>query len=309
MKEPNLFQLGFEAYIIVVFFHTINTCSDLDNDNFPFSEDCNDNNPNIHPNAPEICNSIDDNCNGLINDGIPTFTFFADNDNDSFGDADVSLDTCSNIPPSGFVANSLDCNDNNPNIHPNAPEICNSIDDNCNGLINDGIPTFTFFADNDNDSFGDADISLDTCSNIPPTGFVTNSLDCNDNNPNIHPNAPEICNSIDDNCNGLINDGIPTFTFFADNDNDSFGDADVSLDTCSNIPPSGFVANSLDCNDNNPNIHPNAPEICNSIDDNCNGLINDGIPTFTFLQIMIMIRLEMPIFHWTLVAIFLQLGL
>ena len=77
----------------------------------------------------KFCNSIDDNCNGLINDGIPTFTFFADNDNDSFGDADVSLDTCSNIPPSGFVANSLDCNDNNPNIHPNAPEICNSIDD------------------------------------------------------------------------------------------------------------------------------------------------------------------------------------
>ena len=69
---------------------------------------------------------------------------------------------------------------------------------------------FTFFADNDNDSFGDADVSLDTCLATVPTGFVTDSTDCNDNNSAIYPGAMEIPdNGIDEDCDGM---DMPTST-------------------------------------------------------------------------------------------------
>jgi hypothetical protein len=65
-----------------------------------------------------------------------------------------------------------------------------------------------------------------------------------------------------------------TTAFFADADGDGFGNAAVSINACS--APSGFVSNSTDCNDANPNIKPGAIEICNGIDDDCNGTIDPG---------------------------------
>ena len=94
----------------------------------------------------------------------------------------------------------------------------------------------------------------------------TLELDCNDDDDSIHPGAIEICNGIDDNCNSDVDEGL-SMTWYIDSDMDGFGDSSVSKDTCA--MPAGFVANMSDCDDTDPNIHPNAVEICDGIDNNC----------------------------------------
>jgi iduronate 2-sulfatase len=127
----------------------------------------------------------------------------------------------------------------------------------------------TYFADEDEDGYGNNSDSIFTCS--PPVGYVNNKSDCDDNNPAIHPGANEILNGIDDNCNGQIDEQQ---TFYADTDNDGFGDPANS--TQSDSAPQGYVINNEDCNDNNAAIHPGALEICDGVDNNCDGQVDEN---------------------------------
>ncbi|HYV94461.1 MAG TPA: MopE-related protein, partial [Chitinophagales bacterium] len=229
--------------------------------------DCNDANAAVHPNATETCNGIDDNCNGTVDEGVKT-TFYADADADTYGNVNSTTLACS--APTGYVSNSTDCNDANAAIHPNATETCNGIDDNCNGQVDEGVKT-TFYADADGDTYGNVNSTTLACS--APAGYVSNSTDCNDGNAAVHPNATETCNGIDDNCNGQVDEGVKT-TFYADADGDTYGNVSSTTLACS--APSGYVSNSTDCNDANAAVHPNATEVCNSIDDNCNGTTDEG---------------------------------
>ncbi|MCC6459622.1 MAG: hypothetical protein IT260_04060 [Saprospiraceae bacterium] len=103
------------------------------------SDDCNDNNAAIHPNATETCNGMDDDCDGLTDDDDPSISgqtlWYADSDDDSFGAPAQTQLACSQ--PFGYVDNGDDCNDNNAAIHPNATETCNGFDDNCDGQTDD----------------------------------------------------------------------------------------------------------------------------------------------------------------------------
>ena len=216
-------------------------------------------------------------CNYLpiatVNDGscILPITYYSDSDSDSFGNLASPLSSCTQ--PLGYVTNSTDCNDNNFAINPNAIEICNTIDDDCDGLINEGFTFLTYYADADADGFGNPSVSLSACS--IPAGYVANNTDCNDTNPLIRPGVAEVCNLIDDNCNGQIDEGLLFVNYYIDTDLDGFG-AGTATNSC--VPLSGnFVTNNLDCDNNNANISPNAIEVCNSIDDNCNNLIDDGL--------------------------------
>jgi len=144
---------------------------------------------NATPGTPtaEVCNGIDDNCNGQVDEGV-LLTFFQDADGDGFGDPARSTQACK--APAGFVADNHDCNDGAAAIHPGAAELCNGVDDNCNGTKDEGF---------DVGSACTAGIGACARSGVNVCAADGSKVVCN-----ATPGTPtaEVCNGIDDNCNG-----------------------------------------------------------------------------------------------------------
>ena len=244
---------------------------DRDGDGYISDIDCDDLNAAVAPSAIEICDGIDNNCNGLV-DELPTFQYFADQDLDGFGDGNFSIDTCLVFPPPGFVYNNQDCDDQDPNINPNQDESCDNVDNNCDGQIDEELPLYTYYLDVDRDGFGDVNQPIDTCISFSPVGYAINHLDCNDNDDMVNPNQTESCDGLDNNCDGVVDEDLPLFVYFLDQDGDGFGDPSDSILVCWDTPPSGYTANSEDCDDQNARIFPGATEIPdNLIDEDCSG--------------------------------------
>ncbi|MEN9949187.1 MAG: hypothetical protein RL106_2010, partial [Bacteroidota bacterium] len=234
------------------------------------STDCNDASATVYPGATETCNTIDDDCDGTTDEGVQT-TFYADADSDTYGDLATTTSACS--APVGYVSNSTDCNDASATVYPGAAETCNTIDDDCDGSTDEGAQT-TFYADADNDTYGDVATTTLACS--VPAGYSVNSTDCDDSEAGVNPGATETCNSIDDDCDGSTDEGVQT-TFYADADSDTYGDLATTTSACT--APAGYVSNSTDCNDASAAVNPGATETCNSIDDNCSGTSDEGVST------------------------------
>ncbi|MCS6990912.1 MAG: MopE-related protein [Chitinophagales bacterium] len=133
--------------------------------------------------------------------------YYQDADGDGFGN--VFSWIISPHMPDGYVADSTDCDDTQALIHPDATEVCNGIDDNCNVETDEGVLS-RYYADFDGDMFGDLWVHVAACT--APSGYVSDSSDCNDSNASIHPLAEETCNGMDDNCNGLVDEGILSAT-------------------------------------------------------------------------------------------------
>lgn len=119
---------------------------------------------------------------------------------------------CEDRDGDGFAAgpdceDNIDCNDDNATVYPNAPEICGDfLDNDCDRQVDEGA--LTLFQDADGDRFGNPDRTLTICQGEPvPRGYVRNGRDCNDRDPNINPDAAEICNGADDNCNRQADEG------------------------------------------------------------------------------------------------------
>ncbi len=144
---------------------------------------------------------------------------YLDADLDGYGAAGTQP-FCSVAGP-GNSTNNTDCNDNNAAIH----------------------SPVSYFIDADHDGFGSTNTGL-VCATSPPTGYSTNNTDCNDGNVNIYPTAPEICNHIDDNCNGLTDDADPLITgqptWYNDSDGDGYGDPAQPLVAC--FSPGGYTS-------------------------------------------------------------------
>jgi hypothetical protein len=174
------------------------------------------------------------------------------------------------------VANAGDCNDGNAAINPGAAEICNAVDDNCDGHIDEGCPSVTYYyLDADNDGYGDPD---DWVTESTP-GFIETDGDCDDGDDQVHPGATEQCDGVDNDCDGATDEGC--VTYYEDADGDVFGNPSSTKIVNSPSPPPGYVANWGDCNDNNVNVHPGVPEICtNRVDDNCDGNVDESCPAY-----------------------------
>jgi hypothetical protein len=231
--------------------------------------DCDDFRAEVNPSGIEKCDGIDNDCDSQTDEGLREFSFYPDGDGYGSEDADESLTTCA--PPPGYVDNNIDCDDGNSGINPAATEICdNGIDNDCNGHADDEDPTLDFSTasdwhyDYDGDSYGGTDPEqVRRHCLAPATDWVLNSDDCNDLDPDISPSALEICNLIDDDCDLLIDDSDPDIdpasqtTWWADADDDGFGDAAVTVQAC--FQPWFFTDNSDDCNDDEPLLGLPAP--------------------------------------------------
>ena len=126
-----------------------------------------------------------------------------------------------------------------------------------------------FYLDADGDGFGDENEIVSGCA--PELGVTTVAGDCNDQDPAISPVANELCNEIDDNCNGETDEGVQN-TFYNDQDQDGFGDPATTSMACST--PEGYVDNQDDCNDIDSQIHPDADET-DEQDNDCDGTIDE----------------------------------
>ncbi len=240
--------------------------------------DCDDSDAAVHPAAAESCNGVDDDCDGAVDEGV-TSTFYADSDGDGFGDAASTIEACA--ASSGWVADDSDCDDSDAGVHPGADETCDGLDNDCDGSVDEAgaVDALTWYRDRDEDGYGDASTGTVACDQ--PSGYVADDLDCDDMNDAISPAADESCNGVDDDCDGTVDedDAIDAATWFVDADGDSYGGAGLSVEACTQ--PSGFVADDSDCDDSDAAVNPAAAEICNEIDDDCDGYIDDQDPDVT----------------------------
>ena len=224
---------------------------DEDGDGFVASEDCDDSNAQINPNANEQCDEIDNDCDGEIDeDSSNAITWYIDADNDGFGSDAETLKSCE--PPEGYSSDQTDCDDENHFIYPDAMEICDGFDNNCDGFV-----THHEF-DNDGDGF----VSCSLHTNASIATEIAGGDDCNDQDDSVHPQAAEICDGIDNNCDEEIHLNE------VDNDGDGFIACPASDDVTFHLPPG-------DCDDSNSLINPTAIEICDSIDNDCDELVDD----------------------------------
>src|SRR3990167_684562 len=153
-----------------------------------------------------------------------------------------------------------DCDDGVATTYPGATEICgDSVDNDCDGTTDEqdsGSTPITWYADGDRDGYGTTSLTTEACSE--PTGYSTESSDCNDNNSAISPDVAEVCvDGIDNDCDDNIDEGC-----VGESNYDDDGD--------------GYSENAGDCDDADSSINPGATEICDGVDNDCDRDLDDG---------------------------------
>jgi hypothetical protein len=277
------------------------------------SGDCNDSSAAVNPEAVEVCDGVDNNCNAQVDEGIsstPTTcgtgacastgilqctngqmvdtctakaaqtegpvgdpTCSDGQDNDCNGLTDAADPKCG-----GSVVACIDKDGDGYGAN-GSPLCSNSTAIDCNDKNSREHPDQTWYKDADGDGYSNGKMIVQ-CKR--PRGYKSaselkaTSGDCKDSKSKIHPGAREICDGIDNNCDGQIDEGVKK-TFYRDADKDGYGNPSVSVQSCKK--PSGYVKNNTDCNDSSSKIKPHAAEICgDNIDQNCNGLIDCSDP-------------------------------
>ncbi len=229
--------------------------------------------------AVEICNGVDDGCDGTTDPegSLGCVNYYRDNDIDGVGQTSDFKCLCQ--PNEIYRATvSGDCDDNEPQVYAGRQEVCDGLDNDCDG-VTDGENTLgcqVFFYDEDGDTWGIDSLAKCLCS---PTGHFTslNSGDCDDTRTAVNPAMTEVCNALDDDCDGRTDppSSPGCIAYYLDTDSDGFGDPTVTRCLCA--PTTEFhVLNNTDCNDLDGMVSPIGTETCNGIDDDCSGTADDA---------------------------------
>jgi Putative metal-binding motif len=170
--------------------------------------------------------------------------------------------------------NALTCDDGvccQPGGTPSCPTIPSG------GVCADNAELKRYYKDGDGDGFGTSTETSLRCQQ-PVRGWSPLEGDCDDSNETVSPTAQEVCNGLDDNCNGVRDEGLRTrsVVIFPDEDGDGFGanDAGMAVSVCD--LPKGYVGSQGDCAPTDDAIFPLQGERCNNIDDNCNGQVDES---------------------------------
>ncbi|MBI5548794.1 MAG: putative metal-binding motif-containing protein, partial [Deltaproteobacteria bacterium] len=216
--------------------------------------DCNDGNPAIRPGATEICDNVDQDCDGSVDDMAARACFEGANVTSATYTGTCPGSTCQ--PRGECRAGTQSCSAGAwsacggtlvlPAHDPAQNEsTCDDRDNDCDGTVDDGLVV-------------DADLDhhrrCGTCG--APAAPI---CDCNDGSAASHPGATELCDNLDNDCDGLIDEGF-------DEDHDSY----LSCAGCSVAP--------CDCNDHDDSVFPTATELCDCIDQDCDGNPANGFP-------------------------------
>ena len=235
------------------------------------ADDCDDVDASSHPGASEVCDDADNDCDSDVDEGVGA-TWYQDSDSDGYGNGSVSVVSCD--APIGYVGNALDCDDYSSSTNPGSFEVCDSADNDCDGSVDeDAINATDFYVDADSDGFGSAASSTSACD--APTGFADNDADCNDADSAVNPSATELCDSIDNDCDGSVDESGASggLTWFRDLDADGFGNPASDVSACTQ--PSGYVADATDCDDTSASINTSGTELCDLVDNDCDGTVDE----------------------------------
>lgn len=234
--------------------------------------DCDDETNTVNPDAGEACNRADDDCDGTVDEEVLE-TYYLDDDGDDFGVVTTTMLGC--VRPAGYSTTAGDCDDTDVSVFPGATEVCNGEDTDCDGTPDNpaggcecavGTPPRACGprdVDGDLETRGACMSGLQAC-----VAGIWGSCD-----GAVFPQA-ETCDGVNEDCDDTTDeDAIDRMTYWRDMDGDMFGDVTMSVMACAR--PGGFADNSLDCDDDAVGINPSATEVCDDIDNNCAGGVDE----------------------------------
>jgi len=258
---------------------------DADQDGFPETEDCNDKDPSIHPDSLEMCDLIDNNCDGQIDEdsAFDAPLWYEDLDGDGFGNSLVTAPGCTT--PLGFVGVQTDCDDSDSSAFPGAVEMCDTVDNDCDGTIDEGTAydATIWYRDQDVDSFGSFFDQIRSCD--APEGYVfvadASTQPCDDGVDNDGDGSVDMD---DEDCSDPLGIGKsfedlttadPPEAMWSDFSSDAWIETEIRWWDYNDDGQVDF-----DCNDNLETFNPGVPEQCDEgdLDENCDALIDDEDP-------------------------------